>query len=501
MNKVKYIWDQRPIRFGNRLAKNLRFNLLSFFLLLSFQTGAQQIIWEKYWPNIKGEFDEVVQGDSGFYFGVGNLEVIHHYTLAAPFRDTLVGVIVVKMNQDGDTVWCKKVADNPGNKPTTWIKANDNGTLTVVYRTGAWVSEYRLINMAQSTGANFALTTIPETYWYAKDFGTDMEGNIYILGQREKFGIPNQYEMVCVKVNADGSIGYINGYSPNNFPTSAAQYIEPMPGGKMRMSGNKGKTIVAYELNADGSVADYKEYLDNPYNYVQQDGAYVQQSDSGHFLVSVRKWSGLANYKFGVAKMDGQQNTVWSYRKPGIFDFPFPTLDGGFVGQRFSDQFNEIYLERIGNDSSIIWSLDINQNSTVPGRKGGKLMYLGDNNGLIYGAVVPAQGGNLIAYLCMVGNVGYPVDPTNPIPPVLGTKEERRKTTVSYAVPNPTTGIFHVLGMGSGHFRMVDAQGRTVMEAEHKGGDAIDVSGLPCGVYTYTLVTKGSRTEGRVVRE
>jgi hypothetical protein len=498
MNKVKYIWDQKPIRFGNRLAKNLRFNLLSFFLLLSFQTGAQQIIWEKYWPNIKGEFDEVVQGDSGFYFGVGNLEVIHHYTLAAPFRDTLVGVIVVKMNQDGDTVWCKKVADNPGNKPTTWIKANDNGTLTVVYRTGAWVSEYRLINMAQSTGANFALTTIPETYWYAKDFGTDMEGNIYILGQREKFGIPNQYEMVCVKVNADGSIGYINGYSPNNFPTSAAQYIEPMPGGKMRMSGNKGKTIVAYELNADGSVADYKEYLDNPYNYVQQDGAYVQQSDSGHFLVSVNRFSGTStpNIKSLVRKVDSNGNVIWGGVKSYGGEMPIPTLDGGYL--RTKGLNGQTLYQRYGGDSSLIWEVNTT-NTMIPGNKGiNGILYLQDNDGIGFGSVLSS---GQKPYISKFGNVGYPVDPTDPVPPVVGVKELKKKAEISYAVPNPTTGIFHVLGMGSGHFRMVDAQGRTVMEAQHKGGDAIDVSALPCGVYTYTLVTKGSRTEGRVVRE
>lgn len=125
--------------------KPLAFGLLLFHLsgsLTTPQASAQQIIWEKYWPNVTGQFDAVVQGDSGYFFAIGNLEIIHNYGAGSSFQDTTIGIVVVKMDVYGDTVWCKKIADNPGIKSTTWLKANSNGTVTAVYRTGAWVSEH-----------------------------------------------------------------------------------------------------------------------------------------------------------------------------------------------------------------------------------------------------------------------------------------------------------------------------------------------------------------------
>jgi len=339
---------------------------------------------------------------------------------------------------------------------------------------------------------------IPAFYWYPSYVNKDLEENLYIVGERIKPLIGNETEMFCLKISSNGVMSFYNGYSPGNHSTAVAQYIEPMVGGKMRMSGNKGKSVVAYELNTDGTVAGYKEYMNNPLGFVQLAGAYVQQSDSGHYLVSVRTWSGGAIPNTAIIKFDSSLNKQWSCRKSGFYDFPFPTLDGGFVALRFSTEFYQIFMERVGNDTSTIWSLDINQKSAIPGRRGGKFYYLGNNDGIMYGGAI--VNGRQISYLSKVGNVGLLVDPTNPIPPVRGTQKIVTKTEIGYAFPNPSTGIFHVLGMGSGLFRMVDEQGKIVMEENHKGGDEINVSGLPCGVYTYTLVTNQSKTQGRVVR-
>jgi len=161
-------------------------------------------------------------------------------------------------------------------------------------------------------------------------------------------------------------------------------------------------------------------------------------------------------------------------------------------------------MQRYSGDSTLLWEVT---HSTGDGVLGSARDFNGmtfeNNEGLAfglrqnYGIVSPGRYPSIMK----VANVGYPVDPSNPQPPILSAKELVKSGRISYAFPNPTTGIFHVVGMGSGQFRMLNTLGQTVMQAEHKGGDAIDVSGLPCGVYAYSLVTKGSRTEGRIVRE
>lgn len=302
--------------------------------------------------------------------------------------------------------------------------------------------------------------------------------------------------MVCVKINTSGQIAYQNGYSPGNHPASAAQYIEPMPGGKMRMSGNKGKTIVAYELNPDGTVADYKEFIDNPFGSVQQDGAYVQQAERGHFLVSNRRWSGSPIASSYINKTDSLNQIVWSQTKPGTITKPNPNTQGGYLIVEAEN--GQIFFRAYDIGNNIFWSVSTS-NTLIPGTKGtGNLLFLNDNSGLHYGRAVAF--GNFYPFIMKVDNVGYPVDPANPVPPVLSVKEQPKQNPLSYAYPNPTSGIFHVLGMGTGFFKMTDAQGKTVLEGRYAGGDAIDVSHLPCGVYTYSLLTKDSRTEGRIIR-
>jgi hypothetical protein len=195
--------------------------------------------------------------------------------------------------------------------------------------------------------------------------------------------------------------------------------------------------------------------------------------------------------------VDSVGNVIWSETKVGSITLPSVNTSGGYL--IVGGQSGAIFFQSFNINNELVWAVNTST-PNVPGSKGtGKLLFLNDNSGIHYGRNV--LNGSFYPFAMKIANVGYPVDPSNPIPPVVSVKDEVRQSKIGYAFPNPTTGIFHVAGMGSGHFRMSDSQGRTVMESEHKGGDAIDVSALPCGVYTYTLITKGSKTEGRIVRE
>lgn len=483
--------------------KPLAFGLLLFHLsgsLTTPQASAQQIIWEKYWPNVTGQFTSLVQGDSGYFFGCGNLRLIRNFHLPIQQRDTLEGIMIVKLDHNGDTVWFKKIfaRTSPPAGLDCFLVTQANGLLNLVFRSGLVPGKgLKVFTISQATGASFLSFEIPEFPSYPFGISKDANGSLYIIGEEFNPNIAGAYRMFCIRVDPNGQIAYQNGYSPGNHPASAAQYIEPMPGGKMRMSGNKGKTIVAYELNPDGTVADYKEFIDNPFGSVQQDGAYVQQAERGHFLVSNRRWSGSpqGNVKSLVRKIDSLGNVVWGGHKNYGGTTPSVTLDGGYL--RVRGQSGQGFLERFGLDSNLIWSVNITQTQVNANKGKMELLYLGNNDGCVFGGIGNGLGS---PYIAKIDNVGYPVDPANPVPPVLSVKEQTKQNPLSYAYPNPTSGIFHVLGMGTGFFKMTDAQGKTVLEGRYAGGDAIDVSHLPCGVYTYSLLTKDSRTEGRIIR-
>jgi hypothetical protein len=479
--------------------------LLSGYLLFGLVVSgfSQQILWEKYWPNVKGQFDSMVQGDSGYYYGCGVMKVVHNFSQPAQFRDTLSGVILVKLTSDGDTVWLKKICDQPSNflSGVAFIQSGSNGLLYLSLTWYAWpVYEHRIFSVLQSNGLTLLTVQVPIfTGTTLRGMTMDKEENLYLFGEREKAINSNTYEMFCIKVKANGEVAYDRSYSPSNHPSSAAQYAEPMPGGKLRVSGNKGKTIVAYELDSAGNETNYKEFIDNPFGYVQQGGAYVQQAERGYYLVSVNRFDGdsPSNLKSMVRKVDSLGNMVWNGTRSQALTTPIPLLDGGYIIT--AGDLNNYYIQRFKGDSTLEWQENFVANPNLTKSFGG--MVFNDNSGLCFGRVVQQFPGGRFSYVAKVANVGYPVDPSNPIPPVVSVKDEVRQSKIGYAFPNPTTGIFHVAGMGSGHFRMMDSQGRTVMESEHKGGDAIDVSELPCGVYTYSLITKGSKTQGKIVRE
>ncbi len=477
---------------------------------LAFSGISQEILWEKYWPNVTGRFDAMVQGDSGYYYGCGVMKVVRNFSQPAQFRDTISGVILIKLTPNGDTVWCKKICDQPGNflSNVAFIQKGSNGLLYLSLRWAVWPDafEYRIFTVLQSNGLALLTVQIPySTSTSLRGMTVDEEENLYLYGEREKASTSNTYEMFCIKVKANGEVVYNNSYSPSNHPYSEAQYAEPMPGGKLRLSGNKGKTIVAYELDSAGNQTNYREFMDNPYGYVQQSGAYVQQAERGYYLVSVKWFDGAPEnspVKGMVAKFDSLGNKIWSGYRSQSGTIPWPLQDGGYAITTWKPNF--AYMQRFSGDSTMLWEV-VHSNSNGVSGSGRNIvgMVFGNNEGLAfglrqnYGIVSPGR----YAFIMKFANVGYPVDPSNPQPPILSTKEPVKESRIQNAFPNPTTGIFHVAGMGSGLFRILDSQGRTVLEAEHKGGDAIDVSALPCGVYTYSLVTKGSKTEGRIVRE
>jgi hypothetical protein len=472
-----------------------RLLLLLFFL--PFTGNAQQILWEKYWPNLRGQFDAVVEGDSGHLFGVGNCE--YHRTFANGQKDTIKGTILVKMDSDGDTLWVKKVGDEPYLKP--YLFSNQNGTLTLIYWYIFWpTSELRIALIAENNGSLMLQNVINNFFFLPllNQIIKDKDENFWLIGQKRKDSNPNESEMACLKITFLGDILAYKSYNPGNHPFSMAHYIEPMPGGRMRMSGNKGKTIVSYELDSLGNASNYKEYISNPYNFVQQNGAYVQQADSGYFLVSVNIWDGLSwpNVRSLVRKVKANGEVVWGGGKNFGGEIPIPTLDGGYI--RTKGLNSVTYYERYLGDSTLAWSIN-STNTQFVGNKGIKdLLFFPDQSGAGFGLIL--KNGPK-AYISKFGNVGQPVDPSNPIPAVLSSQPKKARSEIGYAYPNPTTGIFHLLGMGQGRFLLYNSQGQLLLDEVHKGGDGINISYLPCGVYTYSLITPLSKTEGRIMRE
>lgn len=486
----------------NQIPKAL---LLSGFLILTVacEVSAQEIMWEKYWPNVKGRFDCMVQGDSGYYFGCGPMKVIRNFNQPAQFRDTLEGIILTKLTPEGDTVWFKKICDDISGGNTydiVFMTLGSDGLIRLGLYWYEWnvAYEYRIFSVFQSTGFSFLSAQAPYfTAPFLLGMTSDKDRNQYLFGEREKNMGSGTYEMFCIKVNPDGAVVYDKGFSPGGHPSCAAQYAEPMPGGKLRLSGNKGKTIVALELDSAGNELAYKEFIDNPFGFVQQGGAFVQQAERGYFFVSNNSWDGTSGSttQSYVSKVDSLGNVVWSETRSGSFTRLSPNSAGGYL--TVGRHSGEISFLSFNNQNQLNWAVSTNT-SLIPGRKGtGKLLFLNDNSGIHYGLNI--NNGNFNPFAMKVSNVGYPVDPSNPQPPVLATREKLISIGWGRAFPNPTVGKFQIAGDGT--LRLMSLQGQVLLEQKYAAGQVLDLSAYPSGHYLYQIRSERGNVSGRIVKE
>lgn len=486
----------------NQIPKAL---LLSGFLLLTVTTEvrAQEMVWQKIWPNVKGWFDCMARGDSGFFYAAGSMKVIRNFNQPAQFRDTLEGIILTKLTPEGDTVWFKKVCDDVYQGTANnivFMDVDQNGLLHIGLQWFAWPigNEYRIYTVFQSTGFSFLSAHIP-FYTTSSLIGmsSDFSGHHYLYGQRETSSGSGSYEMFCIKVNSQGEEVYDKGFSPSNHPNCTAQYAEPMPGGKLRLSGNKGKTIVALELDSAGNELAYKQFIDNPFGFVQQDGAFVQQAERGYFFVSNNSWDGTSGSttQSYVSKVDSLGNVVWSETKTGRSSRAVPTLSGGyFIAGLHAGVISFMSFDPL---NQLNWTVPTSTTSIPGGKSISKLLFLNDNSGILYGRNV--FNGNINPFAMKVSNVGYPVDPSNPQPPVLATREKLISIGWGRAFPNPTVGKFQIAGDGT--LRLMSLQGQVLLEQKYAAGQVLDLSAYPSGHYLYQIRSERGNVSGRIVKE
>ena len=160
---------------------------------------------------------------------------------------------------------------------------------------------------------------------------------------------------------------------------------------------------------------------------------------------------------------------------------------------------NLVYLEYAatlhvtGNDNTII-------------SKGGVAYYMPGNGNLLYttlpaSVVIPGNENNVV--LCESVVFDYPWTP----PPdciIFTTAVPERSDAYFRVYPNPVVDRLYIVsdaGQLVGSVRVLDMQGRAVVDHGLSGSQAIDMKGLPAGLYSLLLSTPEGLLVRKVIKE
>lgn len=472
----------------------------SFFLLLlwfpGFMAGeawAQQIIYQRKMSWLPGEIGKVLRNPAGEIFMVG---------LARKFGTNIMGNVymapfIAKVTDAGDTIFLRGY---PGNYAEGFYTAAFTlpDVITIMYKIShaplpPYAFNLVVLTVSAIDGSVMSRVELQRFYPYPMNSFSDADGYMYFSGpdvDNPKYNI--------IKISPFGEIKFERYHTPSGVTgAGVASVLTPLPGKKIWMSGKYGgNKIGSLTLDSSGELLDFKPEYVYPYsNYIY--GNALLSTNGNRFIISERLENYPGGYHYLLRKVDSSGQILWNGMWPGDLRAAFPTTDGG-IFHTYSYPTGQ-KARKLNADSTTAWEFEISTPGSSPTTYIAKAIkdaaYYSDSSALIVG--FSDSTGGPYPYYARIAHVGQPYDPITASKP----KVKRDPLASHYAWPNPTTGKMYIQGMGAGRLRFFNSLGQPVLEQDYTVGTEVNLSPLPAGVYTYTLVTPQSKTEGRVVKE
>jgi hypothetical protein len=485
---------------GNGILKRCIISLwLGLLFISSHLVSAQQVIWEKYLPAYGGgKVVSIHKADNGGYMFMG----YSYKEYVNPWGSTIFPrVYIGRIDENGDTLFIRPT--NIYSQEVIMVK----GRFQTYYLIAQGGSVYpSVLSFQQFTEDGFLLsiTELPGYFTFPYDATVDVNGNILIAGEMKP--TPNTWQMGLLKLDPMGNFKFHVGFYPAGFSgVSTALSVENMRGGdRYFLSGMRGSYISSYEIDTNGVEISHKDWYRSKPPVALRFAKAIQSVDSTVMTMGVYSINNIGYGSLTRQKWNG--DTIWSQIKNyGIGDAKCLS-DGSFIGLFDSlptgASYPNSYFRKYDKNNQLIFSVPFAiQSSGNGGRTFESFVSDDSGNAIIAGTYGSSSIPTSPCFnFIKIANVGREFDP---LVDTINTsvKRHKKEARLSYAIPNPTTGIFHVAGMGSGLFTLLDPQGKILYSTQKSGGEPVDISLYPPGIYTYTLETASSFTSGRVLKE
>ncbi len=385
---------------------------------------------------------------------------------------------------------------------------------------------------------------------YSYGIGSDASGNVYITGSfgyNSDITFGNQtlqsyggYDMFLVKYDTDGNVLWANRMGGSD--TDGAQAIHVDSNGNSFITGwfiNEadfgGISLVStntaymeicvakYDSNGNCVWANFAE-VPQTGNYASGRGIAVDGSGNayitGYFQNSLSfgndTLSNEGSKGLFIAKYDSSGVPLWGRSAggtgtdygnavfvdsngnavvTGYFTSSY-LIFGSFPVINSNVGYNDVFIARYDPDGNVVGALGIggpdnDYGMAVATNAEGDIHstgYFGSYSVNFSGTVLTNSGSNDM-YLAKLDRNGFVSVPT-----IEGQADVR-------LFPNPARDHINVLCEGPAEIRVHDVAGRMILEQRFRDMTTIDVSGMPAGLYVYTLLREGQSAQGKFIRE
>ncbi len=349
-------------------------------------------------------------------------------------------IFLIRTNEFGDTIWTKTIGGTGDEQPNAMKSTNDNNYIIAGSTTsfGAGNSDVYLLKVDQNG----------DTIW-TKTYGGNLDDQAYDVIQTSDNGFiviggtmsytSGFSSVYAIKTNANGDSLWTKTYEKKN-ANAGSSVIQLTDGGffivGQTLLPRQNNTSDCYFIRTDisGDTIWTKTYGGSNY-----DGAFLAiETSAGNIIVSgTTKSFGAGGNDIFLSMFNSSGNEIWMKTYGGVNDdyggMFAPTNDNGYIITGYTKSFGagnqDVYLIKTDNNGDTLWTRTFGKT----GDEWGGCVKQTMDNGYIISGNTNSFGNAYDVYLIKTNSTG-----------AVGFQQIIRQNAVCSVFPNPNNGAFTI---------------------------------------------------------
>lgn len=404
--------------------------ILLIFLLFVTQSVVAQIMFQRNYGGVADDFGcKVIQTDDGGYLVAAITE-----SYGAGYRD----IFLIRTNEFGDTLWTKTIGGLHDDQPNAMKKTSDNNYIIAGSTSsfGAGNSDVYLLKVDQNGDTIWTKTYGGSMDDQAHDVIQTSDGGYLVIGSTTSF-TSGSSSVYAIRTDSNGDTLWTKTYE-EKYDNMGCSVVQLSDGGfffcgltqEFALSGTADCYFI--RTNSQGDTLWTKTYGGNNY-----DGAfYAYDAGNGIIISGTTKSFGAGGNDIFLGLFNYNGDNLWIKTYGGMnsdYGGAFaPTNDNGYIITGYTKSFGggdqSMYLIKTDNNGDTLWTRTFGQ----IGGWGGCVQQTSDNGYIISGEI-SWYGKGIDVYLVKTNSDG-----------ISGFHQIIKPNSTFNVFPNPNNGTFTI---------------------------------------------------------